>query len=497
MNYKELINRDRRTKVICLHGAVEYGISLKSLQEQTGDINLFDTLIVDISSPGGDVEEGLNIMTWLDELSSKHKYIITLVSANAYSIASLIMLAANEKLVSNYGEAMVHNPMIAELAYANADELEDYVDQLRCLESFMYNLYKEFSGIEFHLIKKLMDNETFLSPTELVEYGFMDGIIDMEKRSYVMTSVNNKRKINMLKTLNTLKRVVAKIENSPIVDQTYYDKSGGSIKIYQKDNAMYLVGDRTNVKEGEVSLSDGSILVIKDSLIIDIKKEEIKQEKKSDMKDGEFNEGDAPKEEPKKNPKEEEGDDDMEEEKEPSEGAPKKDEEKKDKKVKDTFESKVENKDFKIGDIVNYVKKDEADVKNVEAGEWKLEDGRTILTDSCGVIRYMSEIEESEKTSDKIEDVVNKENDDKHEEKLVEIENRLKELSDTIKALADSNEEANKKFSDLKEFEEMATEAIDVIAKNTTSNFRTSPKDKETKTFKGSIFQQLKQERGL
>jgi len=390
MNYKELINRDRRTKVICLHGAVEYGISLKSLQEQAGDINLFDTLIVDISSPGGDVEEGLNIMTWLDDLSSKNKYIVTLVSANAYSIASLIMLAANEKLISNYGEAMVHNPMIAELAYANADELEDYVDQLRCLESFMYNLYKEFSGIEFNIIKKLMDNETFLSPTELVEYGFMDGIIDMEKRSYVMTSVNNKRKINMLKTLNTLKRVVAKIENSPIVDQTYYDKSGGSIKIYQKDNSMYLVGDRTNVKDGEVSLSDGSILVIKDSLIVDIKKEEIKQENKSDIKDEEFNEGDTPMEEPEKK----EGDDmeeNEEEEKEPSEGAPKKD----DKKAKDTFELKIENKDFKIGDIVNYVKEDDAvEAKKVEAGEWKLEDGRTILTDSCGVIRYMSEIEE-------------------------------------------------------------------------------------------------------
>jgi len=493
MNYKELINRDRRTKVICLHGAVEYGISLKSLQEQAGDINLFDTLIVDISSPGGDVEEGLNIMTWLDDLSSKNKYIVTLVSANAYSIASLIMLAANEKLISNYGEAMVHNPMIAELAYANADELEDYVDQLRCLESFMYNLYKEFSGIEFNIIKKLMDNETFLSPTELVEYGFMDGIIDMEKRSYVMTSVNNKRKINMLKTLNTLKRVVAKIENSPIVDQTYYDKSGGSIKIYQKDNSMYLVGDRTNVKDGEVSLSDGSILVIKDSLIVDIKKEEIKQENKSDIKDEEFNEGDTPMEEPEKK----EGDDmeeNEEEEKEPSEGAPKKD----DKKAKDTFELKIENKDFKIGDIVNYVKEDDAvEAKKVEAGEWKLEDGRTILTDSCGVIRYMSEIEEPKKTSDKVEDVVNDKTEDKHEEKLVEIENRLKDLSETIKALADNNEEANKKFNDLKEFEEMATEAIDVIAKNTTSNFKTSPKDKETKTFKGSIFQQLKHERGL
>ena len=106
-------------KKIYLTGEVEFEETLDNLIEQAGDVSLFDTLIMEISSQGGSVEEGLRIMVWMDQISSLNKKVITVVTANAYSIASLIMLVADEIYVSEHAEVMVHNPMIPFIEYAN------------------------------------------------------------------------------------------------------------------------------------------------------------------------------------------------------------------------------------------------------------------------------------------------------------------------------------------------------------------------------------------
>ena len=89
--------------------------------------------------------------------------------ANAYSIASLIMLSADMRFISKHGEVMVHNPMVPEIEYANANDLQKYVDELRGLESMMYELYQVFTGLGQEQIKSLMDKESYLSPDDSVK----------------------------------------------------------------------------------------------------------------------------------------------------------------------------------------------------------------------------------------------------------------------------------------------------------------------------------------
>lgn len=268
---KNVVNED--TVVIYLDREVEEDITLKYLQSQiTTD---FNALVLDIASPGGSVIEGMRIMQWLNDLSVQGKFIMTIVSANAYSIASMIMLVANYRVISNHGQVMVHNPMVPELKYANAAELEENVRQLRELEEQMRNIYTAFTGLCDDDIKALLENETYLDPELSLKYGFVDEIINMKKKPYVMADANAiKHKIlNMSKTRNIVNKILFALDGVKVVNQVYNTSQGGEdIEIYQLDPSTYAVGDRTNVESGEVQLSDGAKLTIEDYIITDIDK---------------------------------------------------------------------------------------------------------------------------------------------------------------------------------------------------------------------------------
>ena len=258
-------------KKIHIKGPVETDITFNDLKEQAGDINLFDSIVLDISSQGGCVEEGLKIMIWLDTLSQSGKEVITVVSANAYSIASLIMLAADKRYISKHGEVMVHNPMVPFIEYANANELEKHIAELRSLENMLQQLYVNFANISVEDIKGLMDQETYLSPDEAVLKGFADAVIDIKPKPYSMMAIN--KQLNMSKTKNMLNIVIAAVNGSEFVNQMYYNTKGDEVQIFQANPAKYGIGDKTSMEEGEVRLSDGTMLSIVAFEITNIEKE--------------------------------------------------------------------------------------------------------------------------------------------------------------------------------------------------------------------------------
>ena len=258
-------------KTIKLIGEVKTDITFSDLESQAGDLNTFDTLVLEISSQGGCVEEGLKIMVWLDALSSKGKEVITVVSANAYSIASLIMLVADKRYISKHGEVMVHNPMVPFIEYANANALEKHVSELRELENMLQQLYVNFANISLEDIKVLLDQETYLSPDEAVQRGFADEVIDIKPKPYSMMAI--KKELNMSRTKNMLNVVIAALNGSEVVNQLYYNTKGDEIQIFQSNPSKYGIGDKTSMEEGEVRLSDGTMVSVVDFEITDIKKE--------------------------------------------------------------------------------------------------------------------------------------------------------------------------------------------------------------------------------
>lgn len=396
--------KDKVIKLIRLQGEVKDGKTLIGLQEQLGE-DEFDTLILEIASQGGSVAEGLAIMVWLDEMSKAGKEIISIVVANAYSIASLIMLAADYRLISKHAEVMVHNPMVPELSYANADELEKYANELRQLEAVMYELYMIFTGLSKEKIKVLMDNETYLTPAEAVENGFADQVVDIKPKSFEMTTINTNT-FNMSKTLNILNQVIAMVSKADFVNQIYSTDDGGEVEIFQANPTVITIGDRTNIENAdEIKIADGSKIKIEDFIITEIDKEiDAPEVEEDEVEETPAAEGDV--EEVIKETIVEPAVEEV------IEDAPKKAKTDMPSKVIEKTESVTITKEtvaakiseimkfefetvqdtFEIGGIVEYIPYHEGDEPmTINSGEYQLEDGRKILVDSDGIIQLIKD----------------------------------------------------------------------------------------------------------
>lgn len=482
-------SEDDRIKVIKMHGEVCDEMTLADLKVQAGKPESYDVLVLEIASPGGSVAEGLDIMVWLDQLSSIGKRIVTVVTANSYSIASLIMLVAEIKLISKHGKVMVHNPMVPLLEYVNANELQQYVDNLRSLETTMYELYEFFTGLEREKIKELMDKETYLSPQDAVDYGFADMIVDIKPKSYEMTS-NTKNEINMSKTLNILNKVIGMVNKSEFINQIYSDLDGQEIEIYQADPSTYAVGDKTSIEEGEVVLADGSKLTIVEGKISEINRSADADVDAEEVIDADFNEGEAPKMEEGEEVSEleemieepamdghEEGEEapiaPIEEEEAPAEAPKKKDD--MPSVVIETTESVITTKETVAVEV--------EEAKEVEAKEEVMEEE---------VVAEM----EPKMDGHSEEEMMDEPKMEEEEMKYVSMDeyNSLKERMEVLEAKLGDYEN---KFESISKFENIATEAIDTLASNTVSTFKPEAKAVSTPGVSGSIFNQLKNKRGL
>jgi len=472
-----------KVKKISLSGAVETNITLSDLVEQAGDVSQFETLILDIASPGGCVEEGLKIMIWLDSISQKGKEVITVVSANAYSIASLIMLAADKRYISRHGEVMVHNPMVPFIEYANANELEKHINELRSLEEMLQNLYKQFANVSIEDIKVLMDNETYLSPDDAVLRGFADAVIDVKPRSFEMVAVKNK--LNMSKTKNMLNIVIAAVNGEKFVNQMYYNTIGDEVQIFQANPAKYGVGDKTSIEEGEVRLSDGTMLSIVGYEISNIEKEVAKVE---EVVAAEEVIEDAPKEDA------------------PKEDAPK-EEEKEEKPVAEFNEGPAPTKAIEeekpkavaqavAEPAVELVAKEEVVAMEEPKMVEPIVEEPVVAVEEVVSTPEVA-IEEVATPEVAVEEVSIEEMVTAIEGDVVEEVDPMVEHQKAMDAMISRIEALEAKIGASAEFETLATEAIDTLARNTSSAFRPEArkvaKVTEDSTPKGmSIFQKMR-----
>lgn len=448
--------KNENIKLIKLEGEVFEGVTLQDLQRQAGDLKNIKTLVCSIGSPGGDVSEGIRIMMWFDYLSSIGIKVVTLVVSNAYSIASLIMLAADHTLIAKDADVMVHNPMIPELKLVNANELEQHIKDLRELEYTMYDLYEIFTELSTEKIKELMDNETYLSATDAVRYGFADEIANIEKRPKVM-AISKLKTVNMKKTLNILHQAIALVSGSNIVNQSYYDDKGGELEIFQQDPSCYSVGDRTSVENGSVTLQDGSVLNIKDFVIESVDKSapvtetpEIPVVETPVPVQASFNEGPAPE-------------------------APLTPEAPKPEAVKMEI-TKTETT------------KTEPVMTPVAVAPASPEATPVVVQEPAGPSAVMPMVNGEVTPVQPAEETVTV-----PLKEFQDLVSNYKDLVDRLDIIEKNQGQVEKKMQDSSKFEEVATEAIKMIAQNTTSTFRPSAKATVGESPKGSIFQQARE----
>ena len=139
----------------------------KALEELDADV-----INVYINSYGGEVAEGLAIHNALKRHKAKVK---TVCDGFACSIASVIFMAGDERVMNNASLLMVHNAWT--YAQGNAEGLRKAAEDLDKITQASVSAYLEKVTIEEDELKAMLDAETWVTPMEALEKGFATEVI--------------------------------------------------------------------------------------------------------------------------------------------------------------------------------------------------------------------------------------------------------------------------------------------------------------------------------
>ena len=137
-----------------------------------------------INSYGGSVSSGLAIYNQLKQHSAK---VTTINAGFGCSIASVIFMAGDERLMSNASLLMCHMPWT--ICQGNAKELRKQAEDLDKIAQASITAYMEKINISEEELVELLDNETWLTAQECLEMGFATGVIDEKEENVVAQSI--------------------------------------------------------------------------------------------------------------------------------------------------------------------------------------------------------------------------------------------------------------------------------------------------------------------
>ena len=152
---------------------LESETSNKYFREKLAQIPGDATINLYINSNGGEVKEGVGIY---NQLKRHGATVNGVVDGNAYSVAFLILMACDHRTMNLGTSALVHNMWT--IVAGNANDLRKEADALDKLMESNRQIFLDACGgklTEEKLIE-LMDAETFLTPDECLEYGFIDEV---------------------------------------------------------------------------------------------------------------------------------------------------------------------------------------------------------------------------------------------------------------------------------------------------------------------------------
>lgn len=148
-------------------GKEKKGVELIDVIKQVQAQPHADSFDVYIKSPGGVVEVGFEIY---DYIKSIKKPIKTIGNEIVASIATVIFMAGDERLVAPKTEFMIHLPTGS--VQGTAEEIKNYSDMVLDCEKRLLDFYKKTTNLSEEALKPLLKRETFLTPEEAFDLKF-------------------------------------------------------------------------------------------------------------------------------------------------------------------------------------------------------------------------------------------------------------------------------------------------------------------------------------
>lgn len=162
----------------------ESDVSSFSLSKQLAELDV-DVINIHINSYGGEVAEGLAIYNMLKNHPAKVK---TYCDGFACSIASVVFMAGDERIMNNASMLMIHNAWT--YTAGNAEDLRKVADDLDIISQGAFAAYKSAVNISDEKLLEMLNAETWILPDDALEMGFATSIIGVEQTNKVAASAD-------------------------------------------------------------------------------------------------------------------------------------------------------------------------------------------------------------------------------------------------------------------------------------------------------------------
>lgn len=226
--------------------------SVKDLQEILSKNKNIPTVNIYINSPGGSVNEGIAIYNILKRTRA---YVRVFIDGFACSIASVIAMAGNAIYMPKSSMQMVHNAWT--VAMGNSEELRKVADDLDKINEVVISAYmSKFKGTEKEL-RKLLDDESYLTAEECLKYGLCTKIVDDSENTQSNVEDGLDATTNMfenkLTKLVSIKNAIKDLDAEIVEPETANEPEGEVVNEGETVNeADTLQMAHTNVTEKEV-----------------------------------------------------------------------------------------------------------------------------------------------------------------------------------------------------------------------------------------------------
>ena len=167
-----MIKLDLETRTIWVYGAIEENgdFSAENIIKHLDELGPGDVAIR-MNSDGGSVTEGWAIYNAIKRHDGE---ITTIIDSVAASMASLIFLAGDVRLMTPRSLTMIHCPYT--VSSGNKSELRKSADRLEFFENGMENAYLEALAVDRDELREMLEAETWFNASEAVAIGLATGI---------------------------------------------------------------------------------------------------------------------------------------------------------------------------------------------------------------------------------------------------------------------------------------------------------------------------------
>ena len=188
VNY--VIRPDGKTAVLDIEGFIGRDIitewltgeksenTVKNIKSVLREINT-EKIIVNINSPGGDLNDGLVIMNMLQ---SKNAEIVTNVMGFSASAATVIAQAGSKRRMPATSFQLLHRVMFGVCGYINQNTFRDLTADCEVVDDVLIGMYERRSNMTAKAIGELMDEGggygKWISAEDALKHGLIDEIYD-------------------------------------------------------------------------------------------------------------------------------------------------------------------------------------------------------------------------------------------------------------------------------------------------------------------------------